>query len=842
MKKIRYRFLPRSFSFVVLLLLPVLTLAQTATVQGVVTDKEGLPVPLVYVFEAGSANNYTLADTSGHFSIIITAEKETQLVFKNPSFEEQKINFKLNANELRKIRVELVFKNELSAVDITYEKNRHTENIYIQPKEYFRLPGANADISRLILAQGLGVQSSNELSTSYSVRGGNFDENLVYVNDIEVYRPFLIRSGQQEGLSFANPDMVSNMVFSAGGFEAKYGDKLSSVLDITYKKPRSFGGNISGSLLGGSLQLEGISKNKLLSWQIGSRYKSNQYLLKNLDTKGEYMPRFYDIQSLLSFNISPEFTLECLSHFSGNKYLVTPETRETVFGTFNEALQFKVYFDGQEVSNFNTMFGAVSATYKPNPKLQLKLISSAFNTQESETFTVQGQFYINQLNNDFGNDNFGSVAYNKGIGTFINNGRNYLDATVLNLEHKGKLTTEHRNEWLWGVRVQHEEINDKLGEWNYVDSAGYSIPQLSPNLVELRDVLKTNIHLSSERIMAYGEYVYLKEYQDTAHLTLTAGVRTNYWTLNNQNVISPRATLAYQPNWKYNWVFKASCGFYYQPPFYREMRDLKGNVNTNLKAQQSVHYVVSGDLNFSMWKRPFKFITALYFKQMNELVPYEIDNVRIRYFANNNAKGYATGIDVRLNGEFIKGVESWASMSVMTIREKISNEYYNVYLNSDGQEVKYGMSNVLVTDTALKPGGYIPRPTDQLVTFNLFFQDYLPKVPDCKMHLNLIFGSGLPFWIPNHKKYPFGENQRFPFYRRVDVGFSYQVLKEERFQQGKQNFRFIRSAWLSAEVLNLLSVNNVVSYTWLKDFENKQYAVPNYLTNRQLNVKLQFRF
>ncbi len=820
-------FLPKSFS-------------QTAIVQGSITDNEGATVPLVYIFVEGISKDINTADTNGFYKITVPADKEITLVFKNINFEEKKIKLSLKPDELKKLNVSLKFKNELIGVEIVNE-NREKEIIFIQPKEYFQLPGANTDISKLILAQGLGVQSSNELSTAYSVRGGNFDENLVYVNDIEVYRPFLVRSGQQEGLSFANPDMVSGMVFSAGGFEAKYGDKMSSVLDITYRKPRSFGGSVTGSLLGGGVHLEGISKNRLVSWQIGSRYKTNQYLLKSIDTKGDYRPRFYDMQSLITFDFTPKFTVEFLGNVTGNKYLVIPQTRETSFGTFSQALQFKVYFDGQEVSNFNTAFAAVSATYKPSNQLRLKFITSAFSTKESETFTIQGQYYINELQNDFGKPDFGNVAFNRGIGTFINNGRNYLDATVVNAEHKGRYINK-KNEVLWGLRIQQEIINDRLSEWNYIDSAGYSIPQASPTIVELRDVLKTKNHIESGRVMGYCEYIYNKTLKDTSDLTITAGVRSNYWTLNEQNVISPRVTMAYKPNWNSNWVFKASAGYYYQPPFYREMRGFDGIVNKNLKAQQSVHYVVSGDLNFKLWARPFKFITALYYKDMNNLVPYEIDNVRVRYFANNNSNGFATGLDMRLNGEFVKGIESWASMSLMTIREKITGGYYYQYLNKDGVAIKPGVEDARIADSVKIDGGYIARPTDQLATFNLFFQDYLPKVPDCKMHLNLIFGSGLPFWPPTHNKYPWDNNMRMPMYRRVDIGFSYQIIKESKKLQASNPFRFIKSAWLSMEVLNLLAVNNTVSYTWIKDVSNKQYAIPNYLTNRQVNLKLQVKF
>lgn len=826
-------------AFVVLFISSYTTFSQTATIKGKISANEiDIPVEDVQISIEGSTIAPAYSDKEGNYSIVVPANKEIIVVFSNLSYKSYKKKMTLADGEIKTINPELFFRNDLIQIDVVEEK-RTTETIKMPPSQIMQLPGASMDIMRLLPSMGLGVSMTNELSAGYSVRGGNFDENLVYVNDIEVYRPFLVRSGQQEGLSFPNPDMVSNMSFSAGGFEAKYGDKLSSVLDITYRKPRKFSSTVSGSLLGGSAHIENSTPNKLFSWQIGARYKTNQYLLKSIDTRGDYKPRFYDIQSLLNFNFSPKFNIDVLGVMSGNKYKVVPQTRETTFGTFNQALQFKVYFDGQEVSNFNTYFGALSFNYLPKDSLKLKFITSAFRTQESETFTIQGQYYINELETDFGDPNFGNVAFNRGVGTFINNGRNYLDAWVLNAEHKGYYTMK-KSELLWGARAQHEIINDQLGEWSYIDSAGYSIPQASPTIVELRDVIKTKINLESNRFMAYTQYIYKTELKDSSYFTFTGGIRSNYWTLNKDNVISPRVTMAYKPHWKSDWMFKASFGYYYQPPFYREMRDFEGKVNTNLKAQQSIHYVLSGDLNYKMWGRSFKFITAAYFKQLNNLVPYEIDNVRIRYYANNNSKGYATGMDFRLNGEFVKGIESWVNMSVMTIKEDIKDDYYYSYRDSTGQPWYKGYSNLPVHDSTIHYPGYIPRPTDQRVTFNLFFQDYLPKVPSCKMHLNLIYGTGLTFGPPSHDKYK--DTLRMPPYRRVDIGFSYQLLKENRIKKEKGFFRFIKSAWTSLEVLNLLAVNNTVSYTWIKDVTNRQYAIPNYLTNRQLNIKLQIKF
>ena len=813
--------------------------AQQAFVKGKISSGEiNLPVEDVQVSIEGSSQQPVFTDQLGNYQISVSANKEIILVFSNLSYRTLKKKIKLNENEVFILNPILTFRNDLVGVDVVDEK-RETETIKLNPTQITQLPGASMDIMRLLPSMGIGVSMTNELSSGYSVRGGNFDENLVYVNDIEVYRPFLVRSGQQEGLSFPNPDMVANMSFSAGGFEAKYGDKLSSVLDISYRKPRKFSTTANISLLGAGLHIENITANKLLSWQIGARYKTNQYLLRSIDTKGDYFPTFYDVQSLLNFNVSPKFNVDVLGVISGNKYQVIPQTRETTFGTFNQALQFKVYFDGQEVSQFNTAFGALSFNFLPKEKIRLKWISSFFNTQESETFTIQGQYYINELETDLGDPNFGNVAFNRGIGTFINNGRNYLNASVLTTEHKGFYTTKN-GELLWGLKFQHEIINDKLGEWNFIDSAGYSIPQGDPLLVELRDVIKTKINLQSNRVMAYTQYVFKKQLRDSSFFTFTGGVSSNYWSLNNDNVVSPRLTFSFEPNWKADWNFKASWGYYYQPPFYREMRDFIGNVNTNLKAQQSIHYVLSGDLNFKIWNRPFKFITAAYFKQFDNLVPYEIDNVRIRYYGTNNSKGFATGMDFRLNGEFVKGIESWVNMSVMTIQEDLKNDFYYTYRDSLGNPWYKGYSNLPVNDSTLNQPGYIPRPTDQRVTFNLFFQDYLPKIPSCKMHLNLIYGTGLPFGPPSRERYK--DTLRMPDYRRVDIGFSYQLLKEERTKKETGFFRYIKSGWISLEVLNLLAVNNTVSYTWIKDVTNRQYAIPNYLTNRQLNLKIQFRF
>ncbi len=794
-----------------------------------------MPDVQVAIIEDGSI--HTASDAKGAYSLQVPANKDITVVVYNISYKQINKKMKLSPGEHVVYQVALELKNTV-AVEVVGE-NRNQEMLHIDPKNIFNIPSPSGNLEDIIKTQ-IGVSSNNELSSGYSVRGGNFDENLVYVNDIEVYRPFLVRSGQQEGLSFANPNMVSNMNFSAGGFEAKYGDKMSSVLDITYRKPTKFGGTVSGSLLGGSLNLEGVSKNRLLAWSIGSRYKSNTYLLKGLDTKGDYKPRFYDVQAFLTFTVNEKLTVEFLGNIADNKYLVIPASRETVFGTVNNAVSFKVYFDGQELMQYNTTMAGLSTTYKPNNTTKLKFIMSGYNAQEEERYTVQGQYYIDQLETDLGSSSFGQVAFNRGVGTFLNNGRNTLNATVLNTEHKGTKYFRRRNQLLWGLRFQHEAINDKLGEWRMVDSAGY-ISQYNPNSINLLDVVKARNSIESSRVMGYTEYIYGRQLKDSSDLTLTAGVRGNYWSYNKQTVVSPRVTLSYKPNWKRDIVFKASWGYYYQPPFYREMRGFDGQLNPNIRAQQSIHYLLSADYNFKLWRRPFKLIVAGYYKDMKDLIPYEVDNVRIRYFAKNNSVGYAEGIDIRLNGDFIKGIDSWMTLGIMKTYENILDDRKVTYINSDGQTIIPGYTfNSVPVDSIVQHPGYIPRPTDQRVTFGMFFQDYLPKLPQCRMYLNMIFGSGLPFGPPDHQRWK--QVFRMPPYRRVDIGFAYQVIKEDHPLPKQNPFHYLKGMSVNLEVFNLLQVDNTVAYTWVQDVTGRQYAVPNYLTRRQLNVKLQVKF
>ncbi|MFN7847989.1 MAG: carboxypeptidase-like regulatory domain-containing protein, partial [Bacteroidota bacterium] len=803
--------------------LQVNLLAQEATVKGYIFNKESKKALPDITIAVKGIPGFSNTDSTGKFSLNVPAERDIIIVVKNIGFKEVNLKRNYKAGSINELNVDLESNvNTLGTVQIEDKQARSSTLTRIDPKLLYTLPTTGG--FEAILKTLPGVSSNNELSSQYNVRGGNYDENLIYVNDIEIYRPFLVRSGQQEGLSFINADMVSSILFSAGGFDAKYGDKLSSVLDVQYRNPRTFGGTVQGSLLGGSVHLEGISKDARFSAIGGIRTRTNQYLLRTLDTQGDYKPFFADGQLLLNYDFTPEFSLQALGNYSRNRYNMVPQSRQTKFGTVNEALQLNVYFDGQEVNDFETYLGALTGIYKPNRDLKLKFITSAFRSYEFETYDVQGQYYIDQLETDLSKPNFGDVKFNRGVGTFLNHARNYLTSTVVNAEHKGF----YKNA-TWGAKFQHEIITDKLSEWQNIDSAGYSLPQSNLELLELKEVIKQKIDLESNRLMGYYQNHWSWQGKDTSEYRLTLGARTNYWTLNKQLLISPRGTFSVKPNWKRDFLFRFSSGIYSQPAFYRELRNFKGEINRNLKAQQSIHFVLGSDYNFKIWNRPFKLLTEVYYKQLNNLVPYEIDNVRIRYYAENLAKGYATGVDMKLNGEFINGIESWFSLSVMKTAEDINNDFYYAYYNSDNELIRPGITaNAIATDSILFRPGFIRRPADQRVNVGMFFQDYVPKIPKLKMHLNLLYGTGFPFGPPSYERYK--DTLKMPPYRRVDIGFSWQLISEDQKLPQKNLLHYFKSMWLSIEVFNLLAINNTISYLWIKDITDRQYAIPNYLT------------
>ncbi len=823
----------------------MLTWAQTtASVKGKLKDKSGLPIEYANVY-VRAQNAGTFTEDDGSFDLTLQPGDSILLEFSHTAFKNSQQYIKLNPGQNKYLEITLEY-NSLKGVEVRENKSKRTTLVPVPIKDIKVNPNVQQGIESVLTSQ-LGVSMNNELSSNYSVRGGSFAENLVYVNDIEVYRPFLARSGEQEGLSFPNPDMVGSIYFSAGGFDARYGDKMSSVLDIQYKKPKKFGGAFSASLLGGSLALESASKNGKLTQVSGVRYQTNQYILGSLDTDGDYQPNFTDVQTYWTYAFSKKWEVSFLGNYANNEYKFIPSDRVTNFGTINEALQFTVFFEGQEVTSFETFFGAISTENRPNSDTRLKFTASAFRTFENETFDILGQYSLDELERDLGDDEFGDIVRNRGVGTNLDHARNRLDATVFTLQHRGYKTID--NKYLqWGVTWRGEEINDHLSEWSYVDSAGYSVPTSPSNQIFLQDVIKGRNQVQSNRYMAYVQNSWDWLLDNEAQVSATLGIRGQYWDYNDQTIISPRGSISWKPNWQKqindstilnkDVIFYFSTGYYYQPPFYRELRGLDGTLNPEMRAQKSIHFVLGADMNLQIWDRTFKFITEAYYKALYDLVPYEVDNVRLRYYGNNDSKGYATGLDLKINGEFIPGIESWASLSFLSTKEDILDDYYYDYYNSDGELIQSGFTqNSTPVDSVINYPGYIPRPTDQLVYFSLFFQDEMPSFPSFKVHVNVLFGSGLPFGPPDNERYK--DIERYPSYRRVDLGFSKDLKSKE---PNKGLFKNFERAVLSVEIWNLMDINNTISYTWVKESSGRQYGVPNYLTSRRLNVKLAFTF
>ncbi|PKP17014.1 MAG: TonB-dependent receptor, partial [Bacteroidetes bacterium HGW-Bacteroidetes-21] len=802
----------------ILLLSPSLLFSQRCTINGQVTDEKGSPVELVSIFIKESPNIGTITDVNGRYWLDVPCGSEVHIIFTHLEFftEARTVKFNVAENAPLNIKFKHAFTN-LPGASVSAKLQRINNLVKLDPKIVSIIPDVSGGIEAILKAMP-GVVKNNELSSQYSVRGGNFDENLVYVNGIEVYRPMLTRSGQQEGLSFVNPDLVSSIYFSAGGFDAKYGDKMASVLDIQYKKPKETAASASAGLMGASAHIEGCSDNHRFTYITGWRYRTYKSILSSMDTKGDYKPSFHDVQTYLTYDVSEKFELSFLGNLALNTYHFIPQTRETSFGTVDEALKLKIYFDGQELDKFNTLTGAIAGNYQMNDRLKMTYTLSAYQASESETFDIMGQYFLNELDKELGSDNLGDSLMNIGVGTFLNHARNELQANVYNAGYRGEYKKDN-NALLWGVNYQHEYINDKLNEWEMVDSAGYSIPY-NDSVVGMNSSINSERNFYSNRITSFLQQTWFFE-KDSQEFSLTAGCRLHYWDFSNELLISPRISASYKPAWKRDVLFRAATGIYYQPPFYKELRNLQGEINEDIKSQRSYHFVLGSDYQFTAWNREFKFITEVYYKYFQNLIPYFIENVRIRYTGENNATGYATGIDLKVNGEFVQGVESWASISVMQTRENISNDVKTV-TDENG--------NVTITYP-----GYIPRPTDQLVNFGLFFQDYLPMNPSYKMQLSLLFGSGLPFGPPKSERYE--QVFRMPPYRRVDIGFSKVIINDQKENLRKGPTRFIKSLWTGIEIYNLLDTKNTVSYQWISDIRDHQYAVPNFLTSRRLNIR-----
>ncbi|KIQ14027.1 TonB-dependent receptor [Flavobacterium sp. MEB061] len=801
-----------------------ISFAQNARVKGIILDSEKRPVSDVNIVASGSSSK---TDSNGFFEIEIPSNKKTSLIFTHISLKMMSLTVNLKPNEIFVFNPVMSNSAEqMGEVFVSSNNKKRVQGItVIDAATIKKIPGANAGIEN-VLKTLPGVNSNNELSTQYAVRGGNYDENLVYVNEIEVYRPFLIRSGQQEGLSFTNTDLVQNVDFSAGGFQAKFGDKLSSVLDITYRKPTEFGAALEASFLGGSVAVDAVSKNKKWSAVTGVRYRNNSLLVNSQDTQTNYTPTFVDVQTNINYDISEKWQMSFLGNISRNKYLYQPLTRETKFGTIDQPMALAVYYEGQEKDQYDTYFGALKTTYKVSPGFTLKLIGSIFHTTEQEHFDILAQYRLGNVNPD-GETDTDNVDFTRGIGSQLNHARNDLDALIANAEIKG--FKEWSNSQLeFGLKYTRESIRDRIVEWEMIDSAGFSInPPIIPinnqpyepytgPLLPYQDVRATNFN-TINRYSGYAQYNNQSEI-GSSQIWYNVGVRFQSWDVSgaaiegkNQIVFSPRAQFALKPDWDMDMVFRLSGGLYHQPPFYRELRDLNGVVNPNVKAQESVHIVLSNDYNFKMWSRPFKWVTEIYYKSLSDVNVYSIDNVRIRYIANNNAKAYAQGLDFRLNGEFVPGTESWISFGYLKTEENYENK------------------------------GYIARPTDQRLKFAMLFQDYMPNIPSVKLYLNLVYNTGLPGGSPSYSD-PYLYQNRLNDYRRADVGFA-KVFVDSNTQSSKTGWiKNFKELSLGLEIFNLFNNQNAITNTWVRDVYSKnQYAIPNYMTSRVFNVKLNAR-
>ncbi|MCF8273307.1 MAG: TonB-dependent receptor plug domain-containing protein [Flavobacteriaceae bacterium] len=800
--------------------------SQTATIKGIILDTNNSPIPNVNI-KTGALG--TITNDNGFYILKIPANQDIKVEFTHISQKKIESTFNLKNGETFEFNpIMNASVEQIATVIISGKRQKDVEGVItLSPETIRKIPGANAGVENLLMTLP-GVSNNNELSTQYAVRGGNYDENLVYVNDIEIYRPFLIRSGQQEGLSFVNTDLVQNVDFSAGGFQAKYGDKLSSVLDITYKNPYQFEANADLSLLGGSISVEGVSKDSKLSAIVGMRYRDNSLLVNAKETQTNYDPVFADIQTYVTYKFTDKFHLSFLGNASLNKYHYQPQTRQTNFGTLTDPLALVVYYEGQEKDQYQTLFGAFKGTYFANDDVTLQLIASTYHTTEEEHFDILAQYNLGQVNTNIGDENLGEVEFSEGIGGQLNHGRNDLDALITNIEHKGTYKIND-NKIEWSAKFTHEDIRDRLVEWEVIDSAGFSInppsidyfneqpytPYQGP-LVTYQNVRATN-NAQINRIQAYAQWS-KRATLGTSDVWYNAGVRVHNWSVSgdgiassNQTVFSPRAQFAIKPYWQRDMLFRIATGLYYQPPFYKELRDATGTVQPEVKAQQSFHIVLGNDYSFKMWDRPFKLTTEAYYKNLSNVNPYTLENVRIRYRANNNAKAYAYGLDMRLNGEFVPGTESWFSFGYLKTEENIDDK------------------------------GYIARPTDQRLKFAALFQDYVPNIPSMKMYLNLVYNTGLPGGSPSYAN-PYEYQNRLPAYKRADLGLLFVLVDEKKqFKSGwKKPFKELSFGF---EIFNMFDVQNSITNTWVRDvYSKRQYAIPNYLTPRVFNVRTTMKF
>ena len=773
-------------------------MGQSFTLQGKVSDQDGNPIELASIMVA-SQGKITMSNLKGEFSMQLQSEDSVKVRFSMLGYK-SKVRVLRRPQGKQTLQIQLSSDNEMQEVVVQAKVQQHgtTEEIKVEATK--RNPSVSGNVVEEILQTQAGVSTHSELSSQYNVRGGTFDENSVYINNVEVYRPFLVRSGQQEGLSVINADLVESVGFSTGGFEAKYGDKMSSALDITYKRPKRTEGSITASMLGANGYL-GIATKKL-TWTNGLRYKTNKYLLGSLETKGEYNPSFLDYQTYLSWQPSKRWQVDFIGNISENNYNFEPKDRETKFGTLKNVKSFKVYFDGKEKDLFRTFFGSLSITNHLTPRTDISLIASAFSTKEQQRYDIQGQYWLTQT----------ETSENLGVGTYMQHSRDYLKANVRSLKlMMQQRAGNHRVEGALTYKI--EKIEENSAEYEYRDSAGYNIPHTGETLNMIYSMRARN-NLDAKRIEAYLQDTWNFKSNDSVPTLyrLNYGVRYAHWDFNGESIVSPRASLNITPGWNRNLSFRVAAGLYYQAPFYKELRDTTmvngvtyALLNKKIRSQRSIHALASMSYRFSMMNRPFKFTAEAYYKAISRLIPYSVDNVKVTYYGDNETSGHAAGLDLKLFGEFVPGADSWLTLSVMNTSMKLN-------------------------------GKSVPLPTDQRFALNLFFTDYFPGSTRWRMSLKLAYADGLPFSAP-HKELtstPF----RAPAYKRADIGMSYRLFDN---QDGSRSSIF-RNVWLGVDCLNLFGINNVNSYYWITDISGQQYAVPNYLTGRQINAKISVEF
>lgn len=777
-------------------------------VKGRVIDEANEPVVAATVKVAGTSTG-TFTNTDGVYRLSIAERDTLELLYSCVGFEEVRRKL-IGANGELTINVRMRQNSkELQGVEVTEIKRQMETMQTITTDSYRMSPDATGGSVEAVIATMSGVSSSNELSSQYSVRGGTYDENSVYINGIEVYRPQLISSGQQEGLSIINPDLVGSIGFSTGGFSAEYADKMSSALDITYRQPEAFEGTIGVSLMGGNLAI-GQSSGRF-SQLHGVRYKRNNSLLSSMETKGEYDPSFFDYQTNLNLRLGDKWTMSFLGNIAINSYKFQPQNRNTTFGTMNDAKQFTVYFDGHEKDRFETFFGAYTLGYRPSKSTKLSLILSGFLTNELVTYDISGEYWLDQA----GTGGAESVGGELGVGRYHEHSRNRLKTGVFELSLKGE-TQLKRHILDYGITLKHESVMERAREWERRDSAGYSLP-FDPGALKVVYNLASTQDISSTRFSAFIQDTY-KFNTSIGYFNLNGGVRMSYWSFNKEFLVSPRVSLGFVPERNNRWTFRLATGLYYQAPFYKEYRmqetDDNGNINVvlnkDIKSQRSYQIILGSDYTFRAFNRPFKFSVEAYYKALSNLVPYEIDNLKLVYSGRNESSGYAMGVDLKLFGQFVPGSDSWISASLMKTQEDLH-------------------------------GVKVPRPNDRRYGFALYFTDYFPKIPKLKFFLRGIFNDGLPQTAPRSTRDK--DYFRTPAYKRVDVGLQYALLSPLKEGESREGFlRKFKSIWLGVDVFNLLDISNVSSYYWVTDVNHIQYAVPNYLTRRQFNVRLTIDF